>query len=143
MEVIKQGIKYGVVGIGNTLLSLIIIWIMTKPGGCPETISNLTGYTVGLINSYLWNKKWTFRSEGNWTGSAIRFFGVFAVCYLMQLGLLLALNRYCPENPPLYGFFKPLLLMFKIDAPFYNQILAMFFYTLANFIINKFYTFKT
>jgi putative flippase GtrA len=140
---IKQGIKFGIVGGGNTLLSLLIIWIMTKQGGCSETFSNLTGYTIGLVNSFFWNKKWTFRSSVSWKSSAIRFFGVFAVCYVSQLLLLLLLNRFCPDNPPMYDFFKPLLSVFKIDPLFYNQVLAMAFYTVANFIINKFYTFKS
>jgi putative flippase GtrA len=142
MEIVRQGLKYGVVGIGNTLLSLVIIWIMTQYGGCTPTFSNFTGYTVGLINSFLWNRQWTFRSDVAWKSSAIRFLGVFAVCYALQLGLLLLLNRYCPEHPPTYDFFSPLLLRFRIDPLFYNQILSTAFYTIINFIINKFYTFK-
>jgi putative flippase GtrA len=142
MEVIKQGIKYGVVGVANTLLTLLIIWLMTKPGNCSETISNLTGYTAGLISSYFLNKQWTFRSAGNWKSSAIRFFGVWAVCYLLQLGLLWLLDHYYLENPPLYGFFQPLLKVFRVDALYYNQMVAMVFYTVVNFFINKFYTFK-
>ncbi|MDR2041542.1 MAG: GtrA family protein [Tannerella sp.] len=142
MEIIRQGLKYGVVGIGNTLLSLLIIWVMTQYGGCSHPFSNFTGYVIGLVNSYLWNRLWTFRSHINWKSGAIRFFGVFAVCYVLQLGLLLLLNRYCPEHPPAYDFFSPLLLRFKVEPLFYNQILSTAFYTVINFIINKFYTFK-
>jgi putative flippase GtrA len=143
MKIIKQFAKYGIVGAGNTLLTLAIIWIMTKWCGCTETFANLTGYMVGLINSFLWNKLWTFRSTAGWRSSALRFVGVFAVCYLSQLGLLLLLNRFCPVHPPLYGFFYPLLRVFNIDALFYNQMLAMLFYNATNFLINKFYTFKS
>ncbi|MDR3193767.1 MAG: GtrA family protein [Tannerella sp.] len=142
MKIIKQSLKYGAVGIGNTLLSLLIIWVMTKYGGCSETLSNLTGYIIGLINSYLLNRRWTFQSNAGWKKSAVRFFGAFAVCYVLQLLLLLLLNRYCPEHPPLYDFFTPLLLWFRIDPQFYIQMLAMAIYTVTNFIINKFYTFK-
>jgi putative flippase GtrA len=141
MEIIRQSLKYGVVGIGNTLLSLVIIWIMTRYGGCTHTFSNFTGYAIGLINSYLWNRQWTFHSDVNWKNGAIRFLGVFAMCYVLQLGLLLLLNRYSPEHPPAYDFFSP-LLWFKVDPLFYNQILSTAFYTVINFIINKFYTFK-
>jgi putative flippase GtrA len=141
--VIRQAIKYGIVGIANTLLSLVIIWIMTKWMGCSEAFSNFTGYIAGLINSYILNRQWTFRSKSGWTKSAIRFLGVFAVCYALQLLLLLVLNRFCPENPPLYGFFSPVLQPLHIDSLFYIQMLAMAFYTALNFIVNKFYTFKT
>jgi putative flippase GtrA len=142
MEIVKQAIKYGIVGIGNTLLSLLIIWTMTKWMGCSEALSNFTGYIIGLINSYFWNKQWTFQSKSNWKKSAIRFFGVFAVCYLLQLLLLLVMNKFCPENPPLYHFFRPALQPFHVDSLFYIQMLAMAFYTVLNFVINKFYTFK-
>ncbi len=139
---IKQVAKYGVVGAGNTILSLVIIWVMTKKLGCTEAFSNFTGYFIGLINSFFLNRKWTFNSTGNVFGSAVKFFLVFAVCYLLQLGVLLLLNRYCPQNPPLYSLFEPMLKIFKIDTLFYIQLLSMVVYTVVNFLINKYYTFK-
>ena len=142
IKVVEQAFKFGIVGIGNTLLTLIIIWMMTKWAGCSEIISNFTGYSIGLINSYICNRQWTFKSTVEWKKSAIRFFLVFAICYVAQLLLLLALNRFCSDNPPLYAFFSPLLHVFKIDPPFYNHMIAMVFYTVLNFVINKFYTFK-
>ena len=142
IKIIEQVFKFGVVGVANTLLTLLVIWGMTKWGGCDEIISNATGYVIGLINSYIFNRIWTFKSSVGWKQSAIRFFMVFAICYVFQLIMLLILNHFCPENPPLYAFFSPLLHVFKIDPPFYNQMFAMVFYTMLNFIINKFYTFK-
>ncbi|MDR0795132.1 MAG: GtrA family protein [Tannerella sp.] len=142
MKVVDQVIKFGVVGLSNTLLTLIIIWVMTKWAGCSAVLSNLVGYSIGLISSYIFNKQWTFKSSVGWKKSAIRFFLVFAICYTVQLLVMVSLNRYCPENPPLYDFFSPLLLVLKIDPLFYIHMFAMLFYTLLNFIINKFYTFK-
>jgi len=47
------------------------------------------------------------------------------VCYLLQLGFLVCvLTPYLPIDP------------------YYNQLIAMAFYTVINFIMNKFYTFK-
>jgi putative flippase GtrA len=142
MKVIDQAIRFGVVGLCNTLLTLIIIWVMTKWGGCSEVLSNFVGYSMGLISSYIFNKQWTFKSSVGWKKSAIRFSLVFAVCYIVQLLVLISVNRYYPENPPLYEFFSPLLHVFKIDPLFYIHMFAMVFYTLLNFIINKFYTFN-
>jgi putative flippase GtrA len=141
-KVFEQALKFGAVGIVNTLLTLIVIWMMTEWAGFAALISNITGYAVGLICSYIFNKIWTFKSSVGWGKSAIRFFLVFAVCYGLQLIVLLILNRYFIENPPLYTFFSPFLHVFKIDPPFYNHIVAMAFYTFFNFVINKFYTFK-
>ena len=55
METIKQAIKYGVVGLSNTLITMIVIWVMMKLFGCREGLSNLTGYVVGILNSFIWN----------------------------------------------------------------------------------------
>ena len=46
METIKQAIKYGVVGLSNTLITMIVIWVMMKLFGCREGLSNLTGGSV-------------------------------------------------------------------------------------------------
>ena len=142
IKIFEEALKFGVVGVGNTLLTLLIIWMMTHWGEYSAVISNLTGYSIGLISSYIFNKTWTFKSAVGWKKSAIRFFLVFVICYIVQLTVLLILNRYFIENPPLYTFFSPLLLALRIDPPFYNHIFAMVFYTLLNFVINKFYTFK-
>ena len=124
-KAIKQAIKYGVVGVINTLITAVVIWIMMKLLGCSDVVSNVVGYIAGVLNSFIWNKKWTFKSTEKWMGSAIRFGVVFGICYLLQLGLLVfVLNPYL-----------------AID-PYYNQLIAMAFYTATNFVMNKFYTFK-
>ena len=124
-KAIKQAIKYGVVGVINTLITAVVIWIMMKLLGCSDVVSNVVGYIAGVLNSFIWNKKWTFKSTEKWIGSAIRFGVVFGICYLLQLGLLVfVLNPYL-----------------AID-PYYNQLIAMAFYTAINFVMNKFYTFR-
>ena len=142
MKIVGQAFKFGIVGIVNTLLSLAVIWFMTKKLGCSEAFSNFVGYFIGLINSFYMNRKWTFGSKVHLLGGAVRFFIVFVVCYLLQLSVLLYLNRTCPDNPPLYSFFEPVLRPFKIDALFYIQMISMIVYTILNFLINKYFTFK-
>jgi len=125
METIKQAIKYGVVGVSNTLITAIVIWIMMKIFGFSDITSNITGYVAGVLNSFVWNKQWTFRSSAGWISSAIRFMAVFGVCYLLQLWLLLYLNKTL------------------IIDPYYNQLIAMAFYTVINFVMNKYFTFRS
>jgi len=142
MKIIEQALKFGIVGLGNTLLTLIIIWVMTEWLGYPAIPANISGYAVGIISSYFFNRQWTFKSSVGWKKSAIRFFMVCAICYFIQFIVLVTLNRYYPENPPLYAFFKPVLAVLKISPSYYIHIFAMVFYTLLNFVFNKFYTFK-
>ena len=111
METIKQAIKYGVVGLSNTLITMIVIWVMMKLFGCREGLSNLTGYVAGILNSFIWNKQWTFKVA-------------FIICYALQYGLVLILNS-----------------RLTIDH-YYNHLIGMAFYTVINFLVNKFYTFK-
>lgn len=125
MGIVGQAIKYGLVGLGNTLITAAVIWVMMKVFGFSDVVSNITGYAAGLINSFIWNKQWTFKSSASWYSSALKFGVVFAVCYLLQLGLLLYLNA-----------------TLTIDS-YYNQLIAMAFYTIINFVMNKFYTFKS
>lgn len=124
-DTVKQAIKYGVVGASNTVITAVVIWIMMKLLGCSDVVSNVVGYVAGVLNSFVWNKQWTFQSSAGWMDSAIRFGIVFGICYLLQLALLMyVLNPYVP-----------------IDS-YYNQLIAMLFYTVINFVMNKFYTFK-
>ena len=124
METLKQAIRYGVVGVSNTLITAVVIWVMMKMAGCSDVLSNITGYAAGVLNSFVLNKKWTFKSTIGWTRGAVRFGVVFGKCYLKQLRLLLYLNKHL-----------------TIDS-YFNQLLAMAFYTVINFIMNKYYTFK-
>ena len=119
-----QFIKFGIVGISNTLLTAIIIWILLKELHCSDYFSNFAGYIIGLLNSFILNRKWTFESKTKVSVTVFKFIVTFAISYLFQLG-----NLY-------------LLLHFTIIDPFYCQILSIVVYTLINFILNKHYTFK-
>jgi len=143
-DFLLQAIKYGIVGVINTLLTAITIWIMMHPvfqTGKGEnvspwviTISNITGFIVGLINSFVWNRKWTFKSKNHWVSEFIRFTTAFLVCYIPQLFFVNFLNTYT-------GFridFGPL----AISHAYTCQLLGIVFYTSLNFLLNKYYTFK-
>ena len=125
MKTVMQAIKYGIVGVSNTLITMVVIWVMMKVFGCREGLSNITGYVAGLVNSFVWNKQWTFNeSSTGWTKGVMRFGIAFAVCYALQYGLILFLNAHL-----------------EIDH-YYNHLIGMVFYSALNFLINKYYTFK-
>jgi len=121
----RQAAKYAVVGLGNTLLTMVVIYVMMKWLHCREGLSNITGYVAGLLNSFVWNKQWTFKeSTTSWRKGVLRFALAFAVCYLLQWSLVTFLNGYL-----------------DIDH-YYNHLIGMVFYTVLNFVLNKIYTFK-
>ena len=55
-ETVKQAIKYGIVGVSNTVITAVVIWIMMKLFGCSDVVSNMVGYIAGVLNSFIWNK---------------------------------------------------------------------------------------
>ena len=54
-ETVKQAIKYGIVGVSNTVITAVVIWIMMKLFGCSDVVSNMVGYIAGVLNSFIWN----------------------------------------------------------------------------------------
>jgi len=119
-----QTIKYGIVGIINTLLTLAIIWLMRNVFHASLVVANATGYVLGFINSFLLNRSWTFKSFNNWKKEFIKFLIAFGICYLIQLGVVLLLGKYTGLKET------------------YNTLIGMVVYTILNFFVNKYFTFK-
>jgi len=148
-DFIIQAIKYGIVGVFNTLLTAITIWIMMYPifrAGKEEnvsstimTISNITGYIVGLLNSFFWNRKWTFQSKNNWRKEFIKFVTAFLICYIPQLFLVNYLNTVLAG--PDYRFYIGSHSL-NISVAYICQLIGIVFYTSLNFLLNKYFTFK-
>ena len=111
--------KFGIVGVLNTLLTLFIIWICLRLFHWSDTVSNVVGYGLGVINSFFWNRKWTFAYKGKLSTSFTKFIVVFIVSYLVQLGVLQLLLRYLHTDN------------------YYCHLLAMVVYTVINFVLNK------
>ncbi|WP_455497441.1 GtrA family protein [Coprobacter sp.] len=124
-KTISQIIKFIIVGCINTGLSLAMFYILYNLFNINEYISNLIAYIVGLINSFFWNKLWVFRKNGgNIIREAMYFFIIFAVCYGIQ-----------------FICFRTLVEYYQINAN-WAQIPAMIVYTITNYILNRFITFK-
>ena len=125
ISLLVQFIKFGFVGISNTIITAIIIWLLLKMLGTSNLVANISGYAVGLINSFIWNRKWTFESKLKVKDTVFKFMLTFVLSYLLQLGVLFLL-----------------LNQLLIDA-YWCHLQAMVIYTVANFSLNKYYTFKT
>ncbi len=120
-----QLIKYGLVGVVNTILTIIILFVLMNIFGVSYKISNAVGYVAGFLNSFIMNKLWTFNQNQTSTiRQFLKFTLVFAVCYLLQLGLVILFVDGLHVNKNI------------------SQIIGMVFYTLIGFIFNKLFTFK-
>ena len=82
-----------VVGAVNTFVGLGIIFIAKGVLGQSDVLSNVIGYSFGLLINFSLNRSWTFRHRGPVTISAIVFLSVQAVAYSFNLICVLGLIK--------------------------------------------------
>lgn len=131
-----QLVKYGIIGVSNTLITLIVFYIINTWMGMGYAIANTIGYILGLINSFVWNRTWVFRSGGNLWREAGLFVLGFLICYGLQMGASQLLL-----STPLHDIELSWLPM-KNTGENIIMCLSMVVYTLANYAYNRFVTFK-
>lgn len=133
---ILQFIKYCLVGVLNTLVTLAVIYLCKSMLGWNLYVSNALGYICGVINSFLCNKQWVFRSHGNYLPEAVRFLVGFALCYGLQFLLVWMLTESA------FGSYEFMILGIVISGYGIATLLGNVVYTLANFVYNRLVTFR-
>src|ERR1700690_2175901 len=58
-----QFIKFGIVGVSNTLLTLVVYTVLLKVFGVWYLAASAIGFAVGATNGFLLNRRWTFRDH--------------------------------------------------------------------------------
>lgn len=122
MNVIIQFGRFGLVGLLNTFITLLVITILTWLGASPF-VANAIGYAAGLVNSYFGNMKWTFKSDTNWKRT-VRFLIAVVICYAVNVFIL---HLSLP------------LAQYQVLIP---QLIAMASYTVLFFILSRAWVFK-
>lgn len=59
-----QFIKFGLVGVSNTVVSYVVYLIFVY-FGMHYIIANFIGFVAGVLNSYVWNSRYVFKEEEN------------------------------------------------------------------------------
>jgi putative flippase GtrA len=62
--IIRQGLRFAVVGVVNTFTCLAIVWTLRDAAGLPVWLASAAGYVVATVQSYLVNRAWTFGGGG-------------------------------------------------------------------------------
>ena len=102
-------IKYGLVGVINTVLSLVVTGLIYVLAGYKffgaddipakmNLYATLAGDIVGLISSFFLNKYFTFKSKGNMGIEFIKFIAVWVVYYLIYLGLTFLIKEFTDQT---------------------------------------------
>src|SRR3989338_5615760 len=79
--------KFVLVGIINTARDYGLFALFLKLGNFYLGALTLS-HIIATINSYIWNRKFTFRSKENIKGEFIRFVSVYALMFLVNFLLL-------------------------------------------------------
>ena len=55
-----QFVKFGIVGLSNTLISLAVYEVLVQGFGCYYLLANAIGLIISVINAYYWNNRCVF-----------------------------------------------------------------------------------
>jgi len=116
-------IKFSIVGLSNTLISYLVFVILFQFFNIDYLISSIFAYIAGLLNSYFWNLRWTFKEEHS-NKIFLKFLIVNILSILSKLLLIYSMVEYLHYN--------------ELVA----ELLAMLSVIVLNFIGNNFWTFR-
>jgi len=78
-----QAVRFLVVGLLNTAVDLGAFYLLTLIPGMPDIAAKTMSYILGICNSFVWNKYWTFGAKSS--GRTGREFGLFFLVNLPPL----------------------------------------------------------
>jgi putative flippase GtrA len=124
-DLIEQFIKFGLVGLSNTFISLAIYYIFIFINKDLYLVGNIIGFVVSVLNSYYWNNRFVFKAENrNHVQALLRTFLSYGVTFVLGTVLLIIMIE--------------ILSISEIVAPLINLIITV----PINFMLNKFWAFK-
>jgi putative flippase GtrA len=90
MTLPKLVAKYSLSGLINTVVGYAVIFACMA-AGVGATLSNILGYAVGLVISFLQTRYWVFRSAGRMVDDVVRFVPAFLIAFAANFLTLQAL----------------------------------------------------
>lgn len=125
---IFQFIKFGLVGISNTVVSWICYYVILWIDDDLYMLGSLVGTVVSIANAFFWNDRFVFKGKENDWKSRLKRLGKTYVSYggtsLLSMLLLWVEVQLFGVN--------------KVIAPVVNLLITI----PLNFLINKFWTFR-
>jgi putative flippase GtrA len=125
MPLVGQFVKFGIVGVSNTLIFFLVYTLLLKVFGVWYVAASGIGFAVGATNGFLWNRRWTFRGHVGDALTPVRWFVVQTSGLFLNLGLV-------------YLFVDGAGL-----GELLGQAVTIVIVTLCTFFANRAWTFKT
>ena len=98
----KQFLKYVFVGLITTAIYYGIYYVMLQ-FGFSYALSLTVGTISGIINSYFWNKYFTFRTQERTVSETVKFLIVYGIQYLSNLLIIFICVEYVGVSEELSG----------------------------------------
>ena len=127
-KTIIQFIKFGIVGLSNTVISYVI-YVLLVYINFHYIFANIFAFIISVLNSFFWNNKYVFKSENNKRNifhSLIKTYISYAFSGIIIGNLLLFI-------------FIDILHISKYIAPFFGLFISV----PLNFLLNKQWVFKS
>ena len=121
--------KFLLVGVGNTLLSMVLMFLLEGLGYWPSTA---IAYVAGAVMSFFLNRRFTFHSQEKLGRSAVKFAVNVAVCYVAGYGLAKVLVPI-PQEPNAV----PVIWFERL-----SKLVGMGLYTVFNYFGQRFFAFR-
>jgi putative flippase GtrA len=102
MKELFRFIRFGIVGVMNTLITIVSFWILSKIGVGYIT-ANIISYLIGVVNSYFFNSRWVFKVDSKKSSRGVRFLIINLIVLVINTGLLIlfvdkvGLNKYVAQ----------------------------------------------
>jgi putative flippase GtrA len=125
LKLIVQFLKFGIVGVANTLLTFAVYTVLLKVFGVWYLAASGIGFAVGAVNGFLLNRRWTFREHSGDALTPVRWAIVQSCGLALNLGLV-------------YLFVHDIGLDKLV-----GQIPATAIVTVLTFTVNRSWTFRT
>lgn len=120
---VKQFLKFGIVGVSNTLISLGIYYLLIFVG-VHYIVANIIAFVVSVCNAYFWNSRYVFsKKDGSGAKPFIKTIVAYGATFLLSTGLLFVM--------------VDVIHVSKWIAPLINLCITV----PLNFLLNKFWTF--
>ncbi len=127
-RVLWQFIKFSIVGVSNTLISLGIYYIFVFISADLYMWGQVAGWVVSVLNAFFWNNKYVFQSEHSDLKSILKrllkTYMTYGATFLLTTVLL-----YLEVE---------LWSVSELIAPIINLLITI----PLNFLLNKFWAFK-
>lgn len=123
-----QFIKFGIVGVSNTLISLMVYYIVLWFNADWYLAGNVAGWVISVANAFFWNERYVFVQQQRDFRSTLKRIGKTYLSY----GATFVLST--------------VLLYLEVDMWHWSAVIApvvnLMITIPLNFLLNKFWAFK-